>query len=111
MGIVSSLGKYFLPGELQAAGDYNLLPQGLDSEKKYVPGKQQMEEIAVIARWLVRLRWIAICGFLVLTLSYSLLPRTVSPEPALYGLCLVLLLYNSAFFLIFQAPKTFSRAV
>ncbi len=105
MGIVSSLGKYFLPGELQAAGDYNRLPQGLDSEKKYEPGKQQMEEIAVIARWLVRLRWIAICGFLVLTLSYSLLPRTVSPEPALYGLCLVLLLYNSAFFLIFKLRK------
>ena len=105
MGIISSLGKYFLPGELQAAGGYNLLPQVPDSEKKYVPGKQQMEEIAVIARWLVRLRWIAICGFLVLTLSYSLLPQTVSPEPALYGLCFVLLLYNSAFFLIFKLRK------
>lgn len=105
MSIISSLGKYFLPGELQAPEDRDLLPQAPDGEKKYLPGKQQMEEIAVIARWLVRLRWIAICGFLVLTLSYSLLHQTLSPEPALYGLCFLLLFYNLAFFLIFKIRK------
>jgi signal transduction histidine kinase len=102
MSTVSSLGKYFLPGELYAPGDFKVMPHLADEGKNRIPGGPQVEEIAVIARWLVRLRWIAICGFLVLALSYSLLPQSVLPVPALYGLCLVLIIYNIAFFLIFK---------
>ncbi len=110
MTTVSSLGKYFLPGELHAPGDFNVMRHLPDRGKNYGPGgPQQVDEIAVIARWLVRLRWIAICGFLVLAFSYSLLPKTVLPVPALYGLCAVLILYNVSFFLIFRT-QTLSAA-
>jgi len=109
MSMVSSLGKYFLPGELHAMNDGNAVIHLPDREGDYVPGRHQLEEVAVIARWLVRLRWIAICGFLVLALIYSLMPQTVLPVPALYGLCLVLILYNVAFFLIFR-NQTLSAA-
>jgi signal transduction histidine kinase len=102
MSTVSSLGKYFLPGELYAPGDFGVKPHRADGGKNRMPGGPQVEEIAVIARWLVRLRWIAICGFLVLALSYSLLPQSVLPVPALYGVCLVLIIYNVAFFVIFK---------
>jgi signal transduction histidine kinase len=100
MSMVSSLGKYFLPGELHAPDDFNVVLHLPVSEKSYVPGRTQLEEVAVIARWLVRLRWMAICGFLVLALSYALLPQTVLPVPALFGLCAVLIVYNVTFFLI-----------
>jgi len=102
MSLVSFLGKYFLPGELHASGDFNAVRQLPNRGGSHVPGRPQVEEVAVIARWLVRLRWIAICGFLVLALGYSLLPQTVLPVPALYGLCLVLILYNLTFSLTFR---------
>jgi signal transduction histidine kinase len=105
MSTVSSLGKYFLPGELHAPGDFTVVLQLPNRGAHEAPGRPQMNEAAVIARWLVRLRWIAICGFLVLALSFSLLPQTVVPVPALYGLCGVLILYNLAFFLILRAQK------
>jgi signal transduction histidine kinase len=109
MSIISSLGKYFLPGELHAPGEFNVVLRIPDRGAHFAPGGPQVDEVAVIARWLVRLRWIAICGFLVLALSYSLLPQTVLPIPTLYGLCVVLIVYNVAFFLI-SKTKTLSAA-
>jgi signal transduction histidine kinase len=103
MGIFSALGKNFLPGQLStAAGSYAGPHVPVDGEN-YLPGKQQAEEAAIIAQWLVRLRWVAICGFLVLAGCFRVFFRTVMPIGALYGLCGIIFFYNTAFFLLFKS--------
>jgi signal transduction histidine kinase len=106
MGIFSSLRKYFLPGELSAALDASVVPHFLVDGKFYLPGKQQAEEVTVIARWLVRLRWVAISGFLLLAGCFWLFFPSMMPIPALLGLCGIIFLYNLAFSLLFKTRKT-----
>ena len=106
MGFFSSLGKYFLPGELSTEMNASVVPHFLGDGRFYLPGKQQTEEAAVIAQWLVRLRWVAICGFLLLVGCLWLFFRTMMPIPALYGLCGIIFLYNLVFSLLFKTRKT-----
>jgi len=105
MGTFSSLGKYFLPGELSTEMNSSVVPHFLVDGKFYLPGKQQTEEAAVIAQWLVRLRWVAICGFLLLAGCLWFFFRTMMPIPALFGLCGIIFLYNLAFSLLFKTRK------
>ena len=106
MGFFSELGKIFLPGELPGdAGPY-VVPLFPEEGTCYLPGRHRAEEAAMIARWLVRLRWAAICGFLVLAACFRIFFRTVMPTGALYALCVVILLYNFGFFLLFKSQKS-----
>ena len=106
MGFFSELGKIFLPGELPGdAGPY-VVPLFPEEGTYYLPGRHRAEEAAMIARWLVRLRWAAICGFLVLAACFRIFFRTVMPTGALYALCVVILLYNFGFFLLFKSQKS-----
>src|SRR5512137_2362432 len=106
MGFFSSLGKYFLPGELSTEMNASVVPHFLGDGRFYLPGKQQTEEAVVIAQWLVRLRWVAICGFLLLVGCLWLFFRTMMPIPALYGLCGIIFFYNLVFSLLFKTRKT-----
>jgi signal transduction histidine kinase len=106
MGFFSSLGKYFLPGELSTEMNASVVPHFLDDGRFYLGGKQQTAEAAVFAQWLVRLRWVAICGFLLLVGCLWLFFRTMMPISALYGLCGIIFLYNLVFSLLFKTRKT-----
>ena len=106
MGIFSALGKKFLPGELSRDADPHVLPYFLADGQYYQSGKHRAEEAAMIALWLVRLRWVAICGFLVLAGCFLIFFRTLMPIGALYGLCGVIFLYNLAFFLLLKSQKS-----
>ena len=113
MGLFSSLGKYFLPGELSTEINASVVPHFLVDGKFYLPGKQQAEEAAVIAQWLVRLRWVAICGFLLLAACLWFFFRAMMPIPALYGLCGIIFIYNLIFSLLFRTRKivTYQAAI
>jgi hypothetical protein len=104
MGIFSALGKKFLPGELSRDADPHVLPYFLADGQYYQSGKHRAEEAAMIALWLVRLRWVAICGFLVLAGCFLIFFRALMPIGALYGLCGVIFLYNR-FFSAFKKPE------
>ena len=106
MGIFSALGKKFLPGELSRDADPHVLPYFLADGQYYQSGKHRAEEAAMIALWLVRLRWVAICGFLVLAGCFLIFFRALMPIGALYGLCGVIFLYNLAFFLFLKSQKS-----
>ncbi len=106
MGIFSALGKKFLPGELSRDADPHVLPYFLADGQYYQSGKHRAEEAAMIAQWLVRLRWVAICGFLVLAGCFLIFFRALMPIGALYGLCGVIFLYNLAFFLFLKSQKS-----
>ena len=106
MGIFSALGKKLLPGELSRDADPHVLPYFLADGQYYQSGKHRAEEAAMIAQWLVRLRWAAICGFLVLAGCFLIFFRALMPIGALYGLCGVIFLYNLAFFLFLKSRKS-----
>jgi len=105
MGFFSSLGKYFLPGELSTEINASVVPHFLGDGRFYLPGSNKPKRLRLLPV-LVRLRWVAICGFLLLVGCLWLFFRTMMPIPALYGLCGIIFLYNLVFSLLFKTRKT-----
>ena len=105
MDIFATLGKKILPGELSRDTSSSVVPYFLTDGEYYQAGKHRGEEAAMIAQWLVRLRWAAICGFLVLAGCFRYFFRTVMPIEALYALCGIIFCYNLIFFLLFKSRK------
>jgi len=105
MVFLSALVKKFLPGELSGDTGPYVAPCFPDDGDYHQPEKHRAEEAAMVARWLVRLRWAAICGFLMLAACFRIFFHTGMPVGALYGLCGIILLYNLGFFLLFKSRK------
>jgi hypothetical protein len=113
MGRFSSLKQYFLPGVLSTQINAALVPHFAVDARYYLPGKQQAEEAVVIAQWLVRLRWVAICGFVLLAGCFWVFFRQLMPIGTLYSLCGIIFLYNLFFALLFKSQKqlTYQTAI
>jgi len=63
----------------------------------FLPGSFHTEEFSVISSWLIRLRWAAVCGFLLLSALIFYFSPSFLPAGQLFTVCLLILLYNVAF--------------
>jgi K+-sensing histidine kinase KdpD len=66
----------------------------------FLPGEFRAGEIKTVASWFIRLRWVAIAGFFVLSAFLSLVAPQIIPAKFLYAACFVILFYNFECFLI-----------
>ncbi len=111
MSTFSSLGKYFLPGALQTDANHLQFPFLTLGGKDYLPGKLYTDDVTVICFWLVRLRWAAAGGFLLLAFCLSLLfPQMLLVRP-MYMVCLAIFFYNALFYFLLQRKDVTPQTV
>jgi len=60
----------------------------------FLPGEFRAGEIKTVAAWFIRLRWVAIGGFFLLSVFLSIVAPQIIPAKFLYAACLVILFYN-----------------
>ena len=65
-----------------------------------LPGEFRAGEIKTVASWFIRLRWVAIAGFFMLSIFLSLFAPQIIPAKFLYAACFAILFYNLECFLI-----------
>ena len=66
----------------------------------FLPGEFRAGEIKTVASWFIRLRWVAIAGFFMLSIFLSLFAPQIIPAKFLYAACFAILFYNLECFLI-----------
>jgi len=75
----------------------------------FLPGSFRSEEISVICAWLIRLRWVAVCGFSMLAIFIDRVALDLLPIRMIYMGSLIILTYNLVFFLFFHYKKNPTR--
>jgi len=75
----------------------------------FLPGEFRAGEIKTVASWFIRLRWVAVAGFFMLSVFLSLAAPQIIHVKFLYLACFVIFFYNFECFLLLKQIRDAGR--